>query len=69
MFRKEAILEIGLYNENFLMREGHELKKRFEKKFKIGRLELPLYKYRIYNKNRTNNKRELIKYEKLLKKI
>ena len=59
MFRKEAIFEIGLYNEKFLMREGHELKKRFERKFKIGRLELPLYKYRIYNKNRTNNKKKL----------
>ena len=69
MFRKESILEIGLYNENFLMREGHELKKRFEKKFKIGRLELPLYKYRIYSKNRTKNKKELSKYDKLLKKI
>ena len=69
MFRKESILEIGLYNENFLMREGHELKKRFEKKFKIGRLELPLYKYRIYSKNITKNKKELSKYDKLLKKI
>ena len=69
MFRKEAILEIGLYNEKFLMREGHELKKRFERKFKIGRLELPLYKYRIYRKNRTKNKKELNKYDKLLRNI
>ena len=51
------------------MREGHELKKRFERKFKIGRLELPLYKYRIYSKNRTKNKKELKKYDKLLRNI
>jgi glycosyltransferase involved in cell wall biosynthesis len=69
MFRKEAILEIGLYNEKFLMREGHELKKRFERKFKIGRLELPLYKYRIYNKNRTNNKKKIKKYEEMLRRV
>ena len=32
MFRKEALFDIGLYNENFKMREGHELKKRFKKR-------------------------------------
>ncbi len=69
MFRKEAILEIGLYNEKFLMREGHELKKRFERTFKIGRLELPLYKYRIYNKNRTKNKKQIKKYDNMLKEV
>ena len=31
MFRKECLFDIGLYNEKFKMREGHELKKRFEK--------------------------------------
>ena len=69
MFRRESILQIGLYNEKFKMREGHELRKRFEKKFKIGRLELPLYKYRIYSGNRTKNKKKLKKYDNLLRKI
>tara|TARA_B100000287_G_C20350441_1_gene669566 strand:+ start:63 stop:713 length:651 start_codon:yes stop_codon:yes gene_type:complete len=69
MFRREAILQVGLYNEKFKMREGHELRKRFEKQFKIGRLELPLYKYRIYSGNRTKNKKDLKKYDKLLGKI
>ena len=68
MFRKESILEIGLYNDKFLMREGHELRQRFEKKFKIGRLEFPFYKYRIYENNRTKNKKILKKYDKMLKK-
>jgi len=69
MFRKEAILDIGLYNEKFLMREGHELRKRFERKFKIGRLELPLYKYRIYKDNRTKNKKKIKHYDNKLKRI
>jgi glycosyltransferase involved in cell wall biosynthesis len=69
MFRKEALFDIGLYNENFTMREGHELKKRFKKKFNLGRLEFPLYKYRQHLKNRTKQKKILRKYDKLLKKI
>lgn len=68
MFRKEALFDIGLYNENFTMREGHELKKRFKKKFNLGRLEFPLYKYRQHSKNRTKQKNILRKFDKLLKK-
>ena len=67
MFRKEALFDIGLYNENFKMREGHELKKRFSKKFNIGRLEFPLYKYRQHSTNRTKRKKILSRYDKLLK--
>ena len=51
------------------MREGHELKKRFKKKFNLGRLEFPLYKYRQHSKNRTKKKKILKKYDNLLKKI
>ena len=50
------------------MREGHDLRKRFEEKFSIGHLNIPLYKYRFHEKNRTKNKKNLIKYEKMLKK-
>ena len=67
MFRKECLFDIGLYNEKFTMREGHELRKRFEEKFKIGHLELPLYKYRDHPDNRTKDKESLKKYDKKLK--
>jgi len=67
MFRKECLIEIGLYNENFKMREGHELRKRFQKKFEIGHLNLPIYKYRFHNSNRTKNLKELKKYNKKLR--
>jgi glycosyltransferase involved in cell wall biosynthesis len=63
MFRKECLFEIELYNENFIMREGHELRNRFIEKFKMGRLEFPLYKYRQHESNRTKNEEELRKYE------
>tara|TARA_Y100000741_G_scaffold344620_1_gene309379 strand:+ start:1076 stop:1732 length:657 start_codon:yes stop_codon:yes gene_type:complete len=67
MFRKECIFDIGLYNKNFKMREGHELRKRFMKIYKIARIELPLYKYRMHSKNRTKLSHKLKIYDKLLK--
>ena len=39
---------------------------RFEKKFKVGRLEFPLYKYRMYSQNRTKNSQIVKRYDKLL---
>lgn len=66
MFRKECLFDIGLYDESFAMREGHELRRRFEKKFKIARLELPLYKYRHHQNNRTLNSQELDTFDNRL---
>ena len=66
-FRKECLFDIGLYDTKFKMREGHNLKEKFKKKYKIGRLELPLYKYRSHEKNRTKNKINLKKYDNMLK--
>ena len=68
MYRRECIYEIGLFNDGFKMREGHELNKRFRKKFRIAHLELPLYKYRHYDGNRTKNIKKLNEYDNKLKK-
>ena len=67
LFRKECLIDIGLYDKKFKMREGHELRKRFEKKFSIARLNIPLYKYRSHSNNRTQKKKVLKKYDKMLK--
>jgi len=53
MFRRECLFDVGLYNEEYKMREGHDLRRRFTQKFTIGHLELPLYKYRDHENNRT----------------
>jgi len=66
MFRTECLFEVGLYDENFKMREGHELRKRFIEKYKMARLEFPLYKYRNHDHNRTKNKSEVEQYDKKL---
>jgi glycosyltransferase involved in cell wall biosynthesis len=63
MFRRECLFELGLYNEDYKMREGHELRRRFLKSFKLGHLELPLYKYREHNSNRTKNHSEVEQYD------
>ena len=66
MFRRHQLLEIGLYDEAFRWLEERELRSRFEKKFKITRLAIPLYRYRQHEKNITNDKAAMQKYEKKL---
>tara|TARA_B100000212_G_C27279346_1_gene492355 strand:+ start:89 stop:748 length:660 start_codon:yes stop_codon:yes gene_type:complete len=67
MFRKKQILEIGLYDENFYWHEEKDLRIRFEKKYKIHRLELPLYRYRKHFSNMTNNQNSVNLYNQKLK--
>lgn len=55
LFRKQQLIEIGMYDPNFYCNEEREMRIRFEKKYKIGRVELPLYRYRRHASNITNN--------------
>ncbi len=66
MYRKECLFDIGLYNEDFRMREGHELNRRFREKYKMAYLEFPFYKYRDHRENRTKNLDEVEKYDQKL---
>ena len=54
IFEKKDLISIGLYNEKFLLNEEKELRERFEKKFSIKRIPLPLYRYRKHSNNMTN---------------
>ncbi|HWH05877.1 MAG TPA: hypothetical protein VNT23_05510, partial [Gaiellaceae bacterium] len=53
MFRKDRLIEIGLYDESFLMAEDVDLRLRFERNWPIHRCELPLYRYRLHGENMT----------------
>lgn len=55
MFRTEQLIDIGLYDENFLLHEERDLRFRFLQKYGIHRIELPLYRYRRHENNITNN--------------
>ncbi len=66
MFKKEHLINIGLYDESFLCHEERELRLRYEKKYKISRLDIPLYRYRRHENNLTNNKELMTYHEKKL---
>ena len=69
MFRAHYFKEIGLYDEELLRHEDTDLRKRFESKYKIFRVEMPLYRYRRHSKNITNDKEMMdLHLEKLKKK-
>ena len=55
MFKKDALISIGLYDEKFLLCEDQELRLRFMQRFHIGHVELPLYRYRQHKDNLSNN--------------
>ena len=54
IFERDHIKSVGLYNENYLINEEKEFRKRYEKKYSIKRLPLPLYRYRRHSENMTN---------------
>ena len=63
MYTYEALSNLGFYNEDYKMREGHELHKRFLEKYKIYNFRMPLYRYRMHDSNRTKNIEEVEKYD------
>ncbi len=68
LFRTDQIIDIGLYDEEFLLHEEKDLRIRFLKKYKIDRLKLPLYRYRLHNNNNTKNLKKMSHHLKKLKK-
>lgn len=68
MFKAQNIIELGLYDENLLLHEDVDLRQRFDQKYKLTRLAVPLYRYRKHENNITNNKEKSKVYLKKLKK-
>lgn len=59
MFKTKDLLSIGMYDETFKLHEEKELRIRFEKKYKVDHLRIPLYRYRKHEENITNNKKNM----------
>lgn len=55
LFRKDYLFEIGLYDEDFVSREEEDLRIRWEKRFSIYNLPIPLYRYRNHESNMTKD--------------
>lgn len=66
MFRKAQLMKIGLHDEKFLLHEERDLRFRFEKKYKVFRLEIPLYRYRRHDGNLTSDGARMAHFEKKL---
>ncbi|MDF1844561.1 MAG: glycosyltransferase family A protein [Rubripirellula sp.] len=66
MYTYEALCNLNFYNENYKMREGHELLRRFQERYQVSHLPFPLYRYRIHESNRTHNTEVLEKYDSQL---
>jgi glycosyltransferase involved in cell wall biosynthesis len=67
MFRTDQLVDIGLYDDDFLMHEDRDLRMRFLTKHAIYRVELPLYRYRRHEGNMTNDLATWQDYEQRLK--
>ncbi len=61
LFKRDHLLSIGAYNKEFLRNEEKDLMLRFSKKYKVGRIDIPLYRYRRHDSNITNDK-DLMNY-------
>ena len=63
MFRKDALIAVGLYDETMLLCEDQDLRLRFMLQYHIGHVELPLYRYRMHKDNLTNDQAAVDYYE------
>lgn len=67
MFRTDHLIDIGLYDDAFLLHEDRDMRIRFSQKYQIHRVELPLYRYRRHAENMTKNVDAWNKFERRLK--
>ncbi len=56
MFKKDALIDIGLYDEKIMLAEEVDLRLRFLEKYNIEHIKLPLYRYRKHENNLTKDK-------------
>jgi glycosyltransferase involved in cell wall biosynthesis len=55
MFKRQHLIEVGMYDPAFKRHEDKELRIRFDRKYSVNRLELPLYRYRQHQNNITKD--------------
>lgn len=69
LFRKDCLVDIGLYDESFKLCEEHDLRARYLKKYSITNIPLPLYRYRMHRSNSTKNAQRMEYYRNKLVKV
>ena len=53
LYRKDMLVEAGLYNDDFRHCEEKELRARLREKYLVDYLKIPLYRYRMHGDNKT----------------
>jgi len=69
LYDRKKFIKYGMYNSNFRHREEEELKLRLGKRYDIHHLNLPLYRYRMHQSNKTKSNDYLVNYRKKIEKI
>ena len=69
LYDRKKFIKYGMYNPKFRHREEEELRLRLGKKYDIHYLNLPLYRYRMHQTNKTKSKSYLIDYKKKIENI
>lgn len=69
MFRRDTMMQVGMYDERFRVHEDKEFMHRFEKFSRVDRLPIPLYRYRQHEGGITKNESEAKHYKKLLNQV
>ena len=65
---KSHVQSVGGYDDAFLANEEREFRIRYEQRFSIGRLEVPLYRYRRHDSNLTNDEKLMAHFNEQLRK-
>jgi CMP-N-acetylneuraminic acid synthetase len=60
MVRKELLLDIGGYDEQFTCQDGYDLWLKFITKYKVENINKPLFHYRRHGKNLTENEQRIL---------
>jgi GT2 family glycosyltransferase len=69
MFRKDALIKIGLYDERMRLCEEQDLRLRLQMAgYHVGHVEVPLYRYTLHSDNITSELDRLSMYEETLRR-
>jgi len=68
MFRREQMLNVGLYDTALRIGEDVDFRIRFDRQYRVERVNLPLYRYRMHKKNSTSDRSENLRYLDLISK-
>ena len=67
LFSKDHVEDIGSYDEEMLWHEDIDFRVRFENKYRIGNLDVPLYRYRRHQDNMTLDVENMNKFKSKLR--